>query len=176
MLLHASRPPSSWQVCNVSEKMKRFIPLAIAWTLISGVCTAAPQPETPFPEGPLFGDARVPKGRFLLNAFSVHARLIFPNAPNLDHGHEIAGKDQPLPVFPAWALNGGVTGAATVLITIDEKGNVTNPRLAKTTNKVFGEASINAVSKWKFTAPIRHGKGTTLDAEVTFFFSLYQDE
>jgi TonB family protein len=156
--------------------MKRFIPVAIAWSLISGVCTAAPPPETPFPEGPLFGDARVPKGQFLLNAFSVHARVIFPNAPNLDHGHEIEGKDQPLPVYPSWALTAGVTGVATVLIRIDEKGNVTNAKLAKPTTEGFGEASMNAVAKWKFTAPIRHGKGTTLDAEVTFFFSLYQHE
>jgi TonB family protein len=156
--------------------MKRFIPSLIVWALVSGVSRADPSPETPFPERALSGDAGVPNGRFLLNAFSVHARVIFPNAPNLDHGHEIKGECQPLPVFPTWALDAGITGEATVLIEINEKGCVTDAKLAKTNNKVFGEASMNAVSKWKFTAPIRHGKGTTVEAEVTFLFSVYQDE
>jgi len=54
------------------------------------------------------------------------------------------------PEYPVQLKRDGVSGVVTVKCTIDEKGNVTDTRVEKTTNDAFDEAAVAAVRKWRF--------------------------
>lgn len=54
------------------------------------------------------------------------------------------------PEYPTQLKRDGVSGIVTVKCMIDEKGNVTDTHVEKTTNDGFDEAAVAAVKKWRF--------------------------
>lgn len=52
----------------------------------------------------------------------------------------------------------GQTGTIQVGFLIDEKGNVVNPRIAKSTNDELNEIATKTVGTWKFKAAEKGGK------------------
>ena len=54
------------------------------------------------------------------------------------------------PDYPYDLKRDGVTGVVTVVFSVDEKGNVVDPAVQKSTNKGFDQAALNAISRWKF--------------------------
>jgi protein TonB len=54
------------------------------------------------------------------------------------------------PEYPYEMKRDGLSGIVTVVFFVDEKGNVVDPQVQKSTNKGFEQAALNAISKWKF--------------------------
>jgi protein TonB len=54
------------------------------------------------------------------------------------------------PEYPYEMKREGISGIVTVVFFVDEKGNVVDPQMQKSTNKGFEQAALNAISKWKF--------------------------
>lgn len=69
------------------------------------------------------------------------------------------------PKYPMQLKRDGVSGVVSVKCTIDEKGNVTEPTIVKTTNEAFSEPAIEALSKWKFK-PAKRG-GVVVSIKIT---------
>jgi periplasmic protein TonB len=65
-------------------------------------------------------------------------------------------KEPPVPVrtvapdYPEEMRRSGVSGVVMVNCVIDEKGNVTEPSIEKSTDPVFEAPAIAALKKWKF--------------------------
>lgn len=69
------------------------------------------------------------------------------------------------PKYPAILKNDGVTGVVSVNCTIDEKGNVTEPKVIKTSHPAFADPAVEALSKWKFK-PAKKG-GVVVPIKIT---------
>lgn len=69
------------------------------------------------------------------------------------------------PKYPDQLKREGISGVVSVKCTIDEKGNVTEPTVVKTTNEAFSAPAIDALSKWKFK-PAKRG-GVIVSIKIT---------
>jgi len=54
------------------------------------------------------------------------------------------------PVYPPDMLRMGASGLVTVAVLVDEKGDVVQREVAKSTRREFEQAALDAVRKWKF--------------------------
>jgi len=70
------------------------------------------------------------------------------------------------PKYPDAMRRDGASGVVTVSCTIDEKGNVVEPKVEKATNTAFSEPALEALKKWKFK-PARKG-GAAVPIHVSF--------
>jgi periplasmic protein TonB len=70
------------------------------------------------------------------------------------------------PRYPDAMKRDGIAGVVTVSCTIDEKGNVTEPKVVKASNEAFADPAIEALSKWKFK-PAKKG-GNPIPIKVSF--------
>lgn len=70
------------------------------------------------------------------------------------------------PVYPDSMRHDGSSGVVTVSCTIDEKGNVQEPKVVRASNAAFSEPAMEALRKWKFK-PARKG-GTAVPIHVSF--------
>lgn len=62
------------------------------------------------------------------------------------------------PVYPFDAKRDGRAGTVHVEFTVDENGRVSEPRIVETTDRVFNEATLAAVLKWRFEPGPHHEK------------------
>jgi protein TonB len=76
------------------------------------------------------------------------------------------------PVYPSPAKQGGVEGEVTVEFLVDETGSVLNPVIVRSSNRVFDEASLRAVSKWRFEPGRRDGRVVRFRMAVPVVFHL----
>ncbi|MGH7959039.1 MAG: energy transducer TonB, partial [Opitutaceae bacterium] len=58
---------------------------------------------------------------------------------------------------------------------VDERGHVVDPRIVRSSNRLFEEPTLRAVSKWKFEPGRRHGKVVTFRMMVPVMFNLNED-
>jgi protein TonB len=75
------------------------------------------------------------------------------------------------PVFPESLRRDGTSGVVTVSILIDEKGNVTDPKIVKASNEAFAQPAIDALSRWKFKPAKREGQAVALRVSIPIQFS-----
>jgi periplasmic protein TonB len=54
------------------------------------------------------------------------------------------------PVYPFEAKRSGLTGTVTVEFIVDESGHVVDPHVIDSTDRVFEEPTLRAISKWRF--------------------------
>ena len=57
------------------------------------------------------------------------------------------------PVYPPAAQAMGLAGRVVIEIIINENGNVENARILQSANSIFNQAALDAVRKWKYSAP-----------------------
>lgn len=76
------------------------------------------------------------------------------------------------PKYPDQLKRDGVSGVVSVKCTIDEKGNVTEPTVVKTTNEAFSAPAIDALSKWKFKPAKRGGVVVSIKITIPVQFNL----
>jgi len=87
------------------------------------------------------------------------------------------GTEPPVPVrtvaptFPDSMKRDGTSGLVTVSCLIDEKGNVTEPKVVKATNEAFTTPAIEALKKWKFKPAKKDGEAIAIRVNIPVQFN-----
>jgi len=77
------------------------------------------------------------------------------------------------PIYPQQALNQGIEGIVTVEFTIATDGSVKDPKIVKARpEKVFDDAVLQAIRKWKYPPEIENGKPVEIRARIDIPFVL----
>ncbi len=79
------------------------------------------------------------------------------------------------PDYPEAMRRDGTAGVVTVSCTIDEKGNVTDAKVIKTTNNAFSAPALEALARWKFKPAKKAGNPVPLKVAFPIQFKLDQD-
>lgn len=79
------------------------------------------------------------------------------------------------PKFPQEMRRDGVSGLVTVRCTIDEKGNVTDPQVERTTHEAFVPPALEALRKWKFKPATKQGTPVALKVSIPIQFNISED-
>lgn len=66
----------------------------------------------------------------------------------------------------------GVSGIVTVRCTVDEKGDVVDPVVEKSSNREFEEPALNALKKWKFKPARQDGNPVAIKVSIPVKFSV----
>jgi len=88
------------------------------------------------------------------------------------------GTEPPVPVrtvapkFPDDMKRLGTSGLVTVSCMIDEKGNVTEPKVVKASNDAFSEPAVEALSKWKFKPAKKDGAAIAVRVNIPVQFNI----
>jgi protein TonB len=88
------------------------------------------------------------------------------------------GMEPPVPVrtvapkFPEEMRRNGSAGLVTVSCLIDEKGNVTEPKVVKSSNEAFSEPAIEALKKWKFKPAKKDGEAVAIRVNIPVQFTI----
>lgn len=75
------------------------------------------------------------------------------------------------PEYPEAMKGAGISGLVHVSCLVDEKGNVQEPRVEKSSNDAFSQPALEAVSRWKFRPGRRDGNVAALRITVPIKFS-----
>jgi protein TonB len=75
------------------------------------------------------------------------------------------------PVFPEDMRRDGVSGVVTVSILIDEKGNVQEPKVVKTSHEAFSQPAMDALAKWKFKPAKQAGEAVAMRVSIPIQFT-----
>lgn len=87
------------------------------------------------------------------------------------------GLEPPVPVrtvapdFPEDLKRSGTSGVVTVSILIDEKGNVQDPKVVKTTHEGFSQPAMDALAKWKFKPAKQAGAAVAMRVSIPIQFT-----
>jgi len=76
------------------------------------------------------------------------------------------------PVYPHAMKAAGVTGTVWVEFVVDENGRVHDVRVVKSTNQAFDDATITAVSTWRFEPGKRKNVPVRFRMSIPILFSL----
>lgn len=79
---------------------------------------------------------------------------------------------QPAPVYPFEAKHTGITGQVQVEFIVDERGDVREPRIVSSSNRIFEETTLRAVTKWRFEPGRRQGGIVKFRMSVPVMFNL----
>lgn len=79
---------------------------------------------------------------------------------------------QTAPLYPAEARRDGRSGTVTVEFVVNEAGEVMNPRVTGASDRIFEEAAVRAVAKWRFEPGRRDGQIVRFRMVVPIHFSL----
>lgn len=88
------------------------------------------------------------------------------------------GTEPPVPVrtvppeVPSDFANGGSAGLVTVSMMIDEKGNVTEVSVVKSTHKELEEPAMEAVKKWRFKPAKKDGNPVAIRVAIPIKFDV----
>jgi protein TonB len=75
------------------------------------------------------------------------------------------------PVFPEDMRRDGISGVVTVSILIDEKGNVQEPKVIKTSHDSFSQPAMEALAKWKFKPAKQAGAAVAMRVNIPIQFT-----
>jgi len=79
------------------------------------------------------------------------------------------------PSYPESLRREGIAGVVTVSCTIDEKGNVIDPKVVKSTNSAFSSPAIDALSHWKFKPAKKGGNAVPIKVSFPIQFKMEED-
>ena len=91
------------------------------------------------------------------------------------------GTEPPVPVrtvrpeYPDELRRAGITGVVTISCTIDEKGNVVDPKVLKASNTAFASPALDALSRWKFKPAKKAGNAVPIKVSFPIQFKMDQD-
>jgi TonB family protein len=78
----------------------------------------------------------------------------------------------PPPEYPALALRLGIKGKVDVEMVVDENGSVETVNILSSSNKMFNDAVVSALKKWRFTSPVdRKGQKVAVYYRKTIAFN-----
>ena len=76
------------------------------------------------------------------------------------------------PVYPFDAKRNGLTGEVFVEFTVDEEGAVISPRVVRSSDRIFEDATLRAVSRWRFEPGRRANQIVRFRMAVPVVFNL----
>jgi len=76
------------------------------------------------------------------------------------------------PVYPYELKRDGITGVVSVVFDVDEKGDVQDPKVQKSSNPKFEQAALDAIVKWKFKPCRKDGVATITRLAIPLQFKL----
>ena len=79
---------------------------------------------------------------------------------------------QSRPRYPVALRNAGIHGEALIAFIVDKDGLTTEVQVEKASDKTFGEAAQQAVSKWKFKPGMKNGEPIRVAMKVPVVFTL----
>lgn len=79
---------------------------------------------------------------------------------------------QPAPHYPPAGKVAGLAGEVMVEFTVDEGGRVIDPRVVKSSDRMFEEPTLRAVAKWQFEPGRRAGRIVRFRMAVPVVFNL----
>jgi len=83
---------------------------------------------------------------------------------------------QAAPDYPSAAKNTGLSGTVTVVFRVDENGGVHDARVVDSSDRVFNDAALRAVSRWRFEPGSVHGRRVAFMMSVPIAFNLSEGE
>ena len=89
---------------------------------------------------------------------------------------QVAAKEPPVPVrtvapeFPEAMRRDGSSGLVMVSCVIDERGNVTDPKVEKSSNEAFERPALEALQKWKFKPATENGAAISVRVSIPIKF------
>lgn len=83
-----------------------------------------------------------------------------------------AVRNQREPVYPYDMKKAGISGTVWVEFVVDENGRVQDVRVRKTTHVAFNDATIAAVSAWRFEPGLRNGLPVRFRMTVPVVFNM----
>jgi protein TonB len=125
-----------------------------------------PQPTPPPPQFGLSADATASNGGFAVatgNTLMKPADSLVKKAPPplpaspIQSNFDVQVVSQAMPVYPDWALDQGVEAVVQALITLDEKGKVTEVRFLRSGGKDFDESVRRSVYASVFKPLVQGG-------------------
>lgn len=82
---------------------------------------------------------------------------------------------QASPMYPLEAKRTDREGTVLIEFTVDEGGMVLDPKVMSSTDRIFDEATLRAVAKWRFEPGRRAGRIVRFRMALPVVFSLSQD-
>jgi protein TonB len=85
--------------------------------------------------------------------------------------------DAPVPIrtvapsYPEELKDARISGIVVLRVVIDDRGNVTEPRVEKSSNAAFNQPALDAVSKWRFKPAMQGGKPVSAKVALPIKFS-----
>ncbi len=76
------------------------------------------------------------------------------------------------PDYPEAARKEGLEGSVSMAVRIDEKGNVKDVLILRSSNEIFNDAAVKAVKQWKYEPYTQDGEPMELVFSLTFRFTL----
>ncbi len=76
------------------------------------------------------------------------------------------------PVYPEAAKKEGLEGFVSMAVRTDEKGNVKDVLVIRSSNEIFNDAAVRAVMQWKYEPYIQDGNPMELVFSLTVRFTL----
>ncbi len=76
------------------------------------------------------------------------------------------------PDVPPSFSRAGVPGLVTVSFTVDDKGNVTDEKVVKSSNPELEEPALKAIRKWRFKPAVRDGNPVATHVAMPIKFSV----
>jgi protein TonB len=89
-----------------------------------------------------------------------------------------AATEPPVPVrmvppeYPYELKRNGVTGVVSVSFEVDEKGNVVDPKVLKSSNPQFEQPALDAIVKWKFKPAMKDGAPVKIKIAIPLQFKV----
>jgi TonB family protein len=74
------------------------------------------------------------------------------------------------PIYPKEAQKQKLKGTVTLVVTIEENGNVRNAAITSG-NRILGEATLKAAHKWRFEPYTQHGRAISVWQNLAFDFA-----
>ena len=110
---------------------------------------------------------------FLRAASACVALLI----AGVSSGQESKYDEPPMPsktfpaAYPSSLRSEGINGMVTISILVDEKGNVQEAVVKKSTRPEFEQPAIEAIKKWKFEPAKKDGKPIAMSVLIPLKFT-----
>ena len=76
------------------------------------------------------------------------------------------------PEYPPDLRRDGTSGIVMVSCLIDDKGNVQETKIEKSTHDSFGQPAVEAVKRWKFKPARRDGAAVSIRVTIPIKFSV----
>ena len=76
------------------------------------------------------------------------------------------------PEIPFAFARSGVSGLVTVSFTVDDKGNVTDEKVVKSSHQELEEPALKAIKKWRFKPARKDGNPVAMHVAIPIKFAI----